>query len=400
MTGTVDTTRRAMLDVAVVGGGLCGLALARNLILRGRHVSVFEARPRLGGRIETTERSRHDLGAAWYWPDTQPLMRQLVRELGLRALPQHESGNLLVAAAPSDGVRAVALGQVGSAARRLEGGMTTLIDALAQDLPSDRVHLGHVLTAVIQKPRGVELHFLRDGKLEIITARRVVLALPPRLVAERVRFEPALNTSLRRTLLRTPTWMATEAKVVATYDAPSWRSAGHSGSAFVCHPDAVLDELFDACEPRSGLAALGGFVALSPAERGCLRAELPALISRQLREVFGDALHERDQSYRDWATELHTCSLRDRHEHGLRPERATYGAPELRYARWDDRLFLGGSETSEVEGGYLEGALHAAQRITRELTHLDTAPARPAIVSLRPALAHPRWDTLASLLSA
>jgi len=37
-----------MLDGAVVGGGVCGLALARRLSERGLDYGVFEARPRVG----------------------------------------------------------------------------------------------------------------------------------------------------------------------------------------------------------------------------------------------------------------------------------------------------------------------------------------------------------------
>ena len=64
-----------MLDVAIVGGGLCGLALAHSLQARGSDWRLFEARSRLGGRVLTAEDvdgTPVDLGATWYWPATQP----------------------------------------------------------------------------------------------------------------------------------------------------------------------------------------------------------------------------------------------------------------------------------------------------------------------------------------
>lgn len=55
------------LDVVVVGGGIAGAAAASQLTLLGHRVVLLEARPRVGGRIDT-DRSLSipiDLGAAW-----------------------------------------------------------------------------------------------------------------------------------------------------------------------------------------------------------------------------------------------------------------------------------------------------------------------------------------------
>src|SRR5262245_41248091 len=51
------------MRVAVVGGGIAGLAAADALQERGFEVTVFEARDRLGGRIHTVDGI--DLGAHW-----------------------------------------------------------------------------------------------------------------------------------------------------------------------------------------------------------------------------------------------------------------------------------------------------------------------------------------------
>jgi monoamine oxidase len=47
----VDGATDTPLDVAIVGGGLCGLALANSLGAKGLSLAVYEARDRLGGRI-------------------------------------------------------------------------------------------------------------------------------------------------------------------------------------------------------------------------------------------------------------------------------------------------------------------------------------------------------------
>ncbi len=42
---------KSTTDVLVIGGGIAGLAAARQLTSAGLHVTLLEARDRLGGRI-------------------------------------------------------------------------------------------------------------------------------------------------------------------------------------------------------------------------------------------------------------------------------------------------------------------------------------------------------------
>src|SRR3990167_9827209 len=88
-----------VFDVAIVGAGLCGLALARQLIARGLDVQVIEARERLGGRVLTAHCQATgqalDLGPTWFWPDTDPRITALLTQLGLGSQPQHDPGDAL-----------------------------------------------------------------------------------------------------------------------------------------------------------------------------------------------------------------------------------------------------------------------------------------------------------------
>ena len=80
-------TRRT--DVAIVGGGVAGLAAARDLAGSGLSIVVLEARPRLGGRVKTRRRSESavpvELGAEFIHGDAPETMR-IVRSAPLLAV--------------------------------------------------------------------------------------------------------------------------------------------------------------------------------------------------------------------------------------------------------------------------------------------------------------------------
>lgn len=91
-------------DFVVVGAGLCGLALTRSLVARGLSVTLLEARDRIGGRVLTRTDAQTgqalDLGATWYWHETEPRITALLSELGLATLAQHDPECLRIGADP------------------------------------------------------------------------------------------------------------------------------------------------------------------------------------------------------------------------------------------------------------------------------------------------------------
>lgn len=361
-----------MLDTAIVGGGLCGVVLARSQHRQGRAVGLFEARERLGGRILSVSAGSSlamDLGPTWFWPDTQPLVKSLVAELELADIPQHDDGSMLHLNDPDKTPEPIVGKKVHEGARRLQGGMEQLIDALAADFPSSFLHLNHVLTDVCDRGDHVALAFAAGDDIVEFKARHVVLAVPPRVLEQLVRFEPDLDEVTREAMRSAETWMAARAKVVIAYDRAFWREAGHSGNAYVTHEQAVVGEVFDACDGDAARAALGGFLALSPELRASFSVGLPLLMDSQMAQLFGTALGPGEQHYQDWATEPFTCSALDRTS--ARTEHADVANPMLRRTHWNGKLYLGGSETASRGAGYLEGALEAARRIGVSLNRVS-----------------------------
>jgi monoamine oxidase len=366
-----------MLDVAIIGGGLCGLTLAKRLHDRGLGFGLYEARTRFGGRILSHECRVSgmdiDLGPTWFWPDTQPAMTLWVNQLGLVSFPQHDDGTAFVLSATDKPPARLENQTIHAGARRLAGGMAALVRALIALLPQERLHSAHNLCSVCDRGDHVELTFLRDGETVTVTAKHAVLAMPPRLVEEHVCFLPQLREPLLAVMRETPTWMATQAKAVMAYGAmPEFRERCGSGNAFVHHEQAVLSEIFDACAIQGGKTALGGFLALPPHLRKSFRAGLPLLIASQFAQVFGQGFEQGELHYQDWATEPFTCASQDR-KLPVQEDHPHSSHPLLREGNWRGKLFFAGSETADIAPGYLEGALKAALRVERQLLAHYTA---------------------------
>lgn len=363
-----------MHDVAIVGSGLSGLALATKLYRRGHDIVVLEARDRLGGRILTVpgpNGSGFDLGPTWHWPKTQPLVAQLVKELGLVDFAQYDEGAVLHLREGDKKAERIEGQSLYEDARRIHGGAGALIAGLAKQLPSSSISLQTEVKALRDCGDHIAVTVIAGGETKEIAAKHVVLSLPPRLAREMIQFTPALDEPTTHALQGAETWMAAQAKVVIEYSSPFWRGENLSGAAFVTHEQATIGEIFDSCDISAQLFALGGFIALSPELRESFKVGLPMLFYSQINAVFGRDIEHGAIHYQDWAAEKYTCSAADRE---FREDDKTHDAanPMLRQSLWDKKLYFGGSETAARSAGYLEGALDAARRVERALSAIDT----------------------------
>src|ERR1035437_6164767 len=132
MAEPVQMSVNRVVDVAIVGAGLCGLALARVLTAQGLVVQVIEARERLGGRVLTQPCEATglalDLGATWFWPETEPRITALVSELGLASHAQHDPGDALWLTDPNrEPERRMEAGVIHPGPRRIQGGAGRLV---------------------------------------------------------------------------------------------------------------------------------------------------------------------------------------------------------------------------------------------------------------------------------
>ncbi|MGC1495305.1 MAG: NAD(P)/FAD-dependent oxidoreductase [Sulfitobacter sp.] len=346
-------------DILIVGGGLAGLSLADQLHRTGRDFQLVEARDRLGGRILTEHcgAGYFDMGPAWFWPG-QPRIAALIERFRLKHFEQHHTGILSYEDEQGHVQRGKGFASM-QGSYRLEGGLQSLIDALAKGLPQNHIHLDSVLHRIEQTADGIA-GFLSD---ECTTkARHVVLTTPPRVAAELITFHPALPVATTDIMHNIPTWMAGQAKAIATYDRPFWRDQGLSGDA--TSRIGPLVEIHDASPETGGPFALFGFIGVPP--KGRLdQALLKQHTLAQLGRVFGPAASEPKTFYiRDWATEPYTATPRDHAPLYAHPQ---YGLPAALDGIWDGKIMFGGTEVARQFGGYLEGALEGAEMVFSKL---------------------------------
>ncbi|CAM4030052.1 flavin monoamine oxidase family protein [Mesobacillus thioparans] len=350
--------------VVIVGAGLAGLRAAALLQANGISCRVLEARDRVGGRVLSMgakampELGRFDLGPTWYWPDHEPVITDLVKELGLPTIEQHTSGAMLFEQSQSGPIQRHALPE-GAVERsmRLAGGIQSLIDAIADSLPSGTIELNTRVTAIqLDDQVTIEAEEF-NGKKMSIRAEAVILALPPRIVADRIDFSPSLPVDVLASLRDKPTWMAGQAKAVAVYERPFWREEGLSGQ--VTSWAGPLQEIHDA-SPENGFGALFGFFGIPAKIRQELGEEqIHMLVLEQLTRLFGlMAKKPIALLYKDWSGDPETAVKEDLPPLTSFPD---YGLP-AGVSSWENKIVFAGTETAPGHGGHLEGALLSAER--------------------------------------
>lgn len=346
-------------DVVIVGGGLSGLALARELETAGVDYLLLEAQSQLGGRIKsfTHGNSTFDMGPAWFWYEHKKV-KAMTETYQLTTFEQYADGMHTYENEQGQVRKGPAYTSM-QGSYRIDGGISRLIEAIASGLDGKRLLLNHVVTNIRYEQ---QLLVTVEGKDTPIRANRLVFAVPPRIVAS-LGFSPALPEEVINAMQAIPTWMAGHAKVLAIYEQAFWREAGLSGDASSRYGPLV--EVHDASDSLCQTPALFGFVGVPPEIRGGEEEALEEATILQLGRLFGEqALHPRAVLIQDWAFEKRISVKEDHQTGGMH---LGYRRPASLQALWDQRLYFGSSELANQHGGYLEGALNVAEELAGEL---------------------------------
>ena len=229
-----------------------------------------------------------------------------------------------------------------------------LINKLAE-LISNEIVINEEVTAISIEGESV---IVKANKTYI--ADKVVIALPPKLWAKKIHFEPSLPSKVSEIAALTHTWMEDSAKVALIYKEPFWKQVKQSGNLF--SNVGPLVEFYDHSNAEESKHALCGF--LNPSFNELPLEERKSKILQQLVGVFGPkASNFIDYKECDWSEENLTFS---ESPSPLIPHQNN-GHSAFQKSLFDNRLFFSNTEVSPHFPGYMEGAVFSANQVVASI---------------------------------
>lgn len=344
-------------NVLVIGAGLAGLLAAYRLKNKGFNVKVLEARDRIGGRIHTKISKKEtpvEMGATWFWEENTHL-RKLLNELEIGHFMQHMRGTAYFeafSALPPQEVQIPNQPQ----SYRIADGTSNLLHKLAATLTSNELLLNQPVRTIDISGEKVVVK-AADSSYE---ADQIIVTIPPALFVESVNVSPSFDDVFFSIAKATHTWMKDSIKVAVIYKHPFWKEKGLSGTMY--SNVGPITEFYDHANADNTKFALCGFMNGGLAQFS--KNEREQKVKVQLHKIFGEAGTSYD-AYEEtlWANQPFTTLPANQFIHAHQNNgHAIFQQPFL-----GGKLFIAGTETSPQFGGYMEGAVRAAERVVNQL---------------------------------
>ncbi|WP_281925566.1 flavin monoamine oxidase family protein [Flavobacterium collinsii] len=339
--------------IIIVGGGLSGLTLAYLLSKKNIEITILEASDRLGGRIQTIKGisgTPLELGATWF-SEIHSNLISLLDELNLKKYPQYSRGKSLFQTKSFEPPQEFYVPESENPSFRIANGTQSLIDTLIEKIPDESILLNTKVVSINEVNDKVAIEITDGGLYE---ADKVIISIPPQLVASKINFSPILNNSLVKILPTIQTWMAGAIKFTLEYSEPFWRNEGYSGMLY-SHAGIVM-EMYDHTNLEEDKFGLTGF--LNGAAAAYNQEVRKEFVLRQLKELLGiKALNPIAYFDKIWMDEFILSGNPVIH----RPHQNN-GHPLLQMEYMNGKLLFNGTETATEYAGYLEGAIIAAKR--------------------------------------
>lgn len=363
-----------LFDVLIIGGGLSGLMVAHQIhhqLAAPVSWKLLEAQPVLGGRLSNVEEAKGtttqgtggyiDMGGAWIWPQQQPYMKKLVKTLDIPTFRQFDD--------PSS--------------TRFVGGAVQLIHKLAETLPADQIQLETAVTKLsLEKEHTTSNNdsTCSDQRLirvettshEQYLAKRIVVAVPPRVMQKTVEFSPSLSAEKQHAIQQSHTWMAGVTKVALVFQNRFWPSHVSNmgiprdgrGPAFQC---------YDASTQDGSVAAITFFALVPPGSPALTDDQVLAdQVATQLQSIWAyHGMKDLAKQVKDYTgVHVRRWPLIKYISEDASPTKIQPHPQPIRglsTTEWDNQLLFAGTETDRFSPGVMEGAVSAAHRVFAEL---------------------------------
>ncbi len=359
--GQKEGKKYNMEDVIIIGAGLSGLSTAYNLKKHNLSVKILEAQDRVGGRIQTVygkQNTPMEMGATWFARDHKNLI-QLLAELNVGYFEQHNEGVALFETMSFEPPQQYFVAANTHSAYRVKGGSSRLIEALNHAIGTDKVLLNIKAVEIIDNGDHVKIV---DSEQNTFYCKRLIISLPPKVVANSLHFNPELPHFLREVMQNTQTWMSGAVKFSVEYAKPFWRETGFSGSVY--SQSGLASEIYDHSDAEQTKFALKGF--LNGSATNYTFEQRREKVLAQLTKYYGNQAQDLI-SYEDkiWNDEFIQPT-----EDTFLPPHSNNGHPAFQDPYMVNKLFFTGTETSNDFEGYMEGAIVASKAVSTRILNI------------------------------
>ena len=342
-----------MENVIIIGAGLSGLTIAYNLKKKNISFKIFEAQNRLGGRIETIKGNLNtpmDLGATWF-NDAHINLMTLINELEIEIFCQHSEGKTIFQTKSFEPPQIFYVPNSEQSSYRIKGGTSSVIEKLQNNIGNENIFLNTSITKIIDNGNFITIVDNNGNQYE---SKSVISTIPVQVLINKIEFVPNLSNQISQLMKNVQTWMSGSIKFSVEYDEPFWLQNQFSGTVF--SQSGIAVEIYDHSNFEQSKFSLMGFLNGSAVNYDVSQRE--NLVLSQIENLFGTIV-KTPISYNDkiWDNEfIATTNPKLLYAH------QNNGHPLLQKPLLGGKLFLAGTETSEKNSGYLDGAVISANR--------------------------------------
>ena len=245
---------------------------------------------------------------------------------------------------------------------RIHGGTWSICAAIAAEL-GEQCMLNAALKKIDQTEDGVSICYEKDGAMVCVSARKLILAIPPNQV-NRLDINPPLPAWRDQLFQRMPTGSCI--KYVARYEQAFWRDEQLSGQ--IASSDGPVHVVFDNGEKGKDAGLLMGFVDGDTAP--AWDAKSAEWRQQQVLNCFVKYFGEKAPTpaefvEKNWSAEPYIRGCYAAH---MTPGAWTSGGEKLR--KPEGHIHWAGTEMATEWYGYMEGALQSAERASAEVHSL------------------------------